>query len=280
MTTQIKQVHPGLSRLVICLIIKSVLDALIIGGFALAFYYSAFNPSLHGGLGEAGAEWIEGWVVDFANPECKVEVQLYIDGKFAESRTADFPHPNLVTLGLTKDERHGFLLYTPPLDPGRHEARVYAAYESKDGERRTLNLIGKPLFFQVDDYPAEPYFRGWLDSANTADISGWAIGKERPNEVVEVRLYIDGHFVETRKAEYSRPDLISAGLAADEKHGFHFFTPLLVPGEHEARVYAVRTEGGTQDDRSLRIIGRPIRFIISPTLPVSGAKEEVNPGRK
>src|SRR5882724_1780893 len=104
-TTQIKQVHPGLGRLVRILIIKSILDVLIIGGLALAFYYSAFNPSLRGGLGDAGVGWIEGWAIDLANPDSKVEVQLYIDGKFAESRTDDFPHPNLVTLGLTKDER-------------------------------------------------------------------------------------------------------------------------------------------------------------------------------
>ncbi len=262
MPTKLNNRYPKFTLLVVCLALKSTLDVLIIGGLALAFYYSAFSPSLRGALDEAGPEWITGWVVDLSNLDNKVEVQLYIDGEFSESRMADFPHPGLVTAGVTKDERHGFLFFTPPLDQGQHEARVYAAYKSYDGQRRTLVLLGKPIRFRVENYPAEPYFKGWLETANAVTVKGWAIKKDKTSEQVEVRLYIDGHFVEMRTTDDPGPDFSSVGLAANEKHGFVFFTPSLVPGEHEARVFAVRKDSGTQDNRSLRIIGRPIKFTV------------------
>lgn len=249
---------PRLGFLIRVLIAKSVIDTLLIGTISLLFYYSAFSPSVRGSLDEAGPEWITGWALDFSKTEIPVEVQLYIDGRFQESRVANFPYPNLMTIGLRADNRHGFLFYTPPLEVGSHEARVYSVYESGRGERRTLQQLGQPLTFQVRAAPAEPYFKGWLDTADQLAIRGWVIDQASPATPVEVHLYIDNRFVEARTADYPRPDL-KGSFPENDKLGFIFLAPKVLPGTHEVRVYAVRHEENNGRS-SLRLIGRPLQF--------------------
>ncbi|HYG79415.1 MAG TPA: hypothetical protein VD861_03460, partial [Pyrinomonadaceae bacterium] len=76
-----------------------------------------------------------------------------IDGRFAGNRAADASRPDVLAAGRAADEGHGFVFDTPPLPPGEHEARVYAVHASGGGERRTLQLVDKPLTFTVG--PAE-----------------------------------------------------------------------------------------------------------------------------
>jgi hypothetical protein len=254
-------VRLNLPFLIRILIAKSILDVLVLGAFSLAFYYSAFNPHIRGSLDEAGPEWIRGWVLDLSKRDSRPEVQLYIDGRFAESRVADFPHPNLVAMGLAPDEKHGFFFYTPPLEPGPHEARVYAAHKSGDGERRTLQQLGTALNFVIEAALAEPYFKGWVDVATPLAVRGWVVNKAAPTQPVEVQLYIDNRFVETRLADYPRPDLKPGGLFENDRVGFIFLTPKLLSGTHEARVYAVR-KSDADGSRSLRLIGRPLVFTV------------------
>ena len=254
-----KQAKANLPFLIRILMAKSILDVLLVAAFALGFYYSAFNPNFRGSLDEAGPGWIRGWVLDFSKRELRPEVQLYIDGHFAESRVADFPHPNLVTMGLATDDRHGFFFYTPPLDPGTHEARAYVVYQSGGGERRTLQQLGNALNFVIDAAPAEPYFKGWVDSATPLAVKGWVVSKATPAQPVEVQLYIDKRFVENRLADSPRPDLKSEGLPESDGVGFIFLPPTLLSGTHEARVYAVK-KNDVDGTRSLRLIGRPLVF--------------------
>ena len=247
---------PKLAFLTHVLIAKSVIDVLLIGVISVVSYYSAFSPSLRGSLDEAGPEWIRGWVLDLSNTDSRIEVQLYIDGRFQESKLADFPHPNLVTLGMSPDDKHGFFFYTPPLEVGAHEARVYGVHESGRGERRTLQQLGKPLTFQISAAPAEPYFKGWVEAADQLSIRGWVVDNVSPGTPVEVQLYIDNRFIEARTADYPRPDL-KGSFQGNEKVGFIFLAPKLLPGTHEVRVYAVKHREN-ETSPSLRLIGRPL----------------------
>ena len=258
---RMNHVRPNLPYLIGILIAKSILDVLVLGAFSLGYYYSAFSPYVRGSLDEAGPGWIRGWVLDLSNRDAQVEVQLYVDGRFIDSRVSDFPHPQIVSLGLARDEKHGFLFFTPPLDPGQHEARVYAVHASSDGERRTLQQVGKPLMFQIEAAPAEPYFKGWTESATPLAISGWVVNNAALTEPVEVQLYIDDHFVERRTTDQRRLDLKQVGLVND-KVGFLFLTPKLTNGAHVARVYAVRHDDQGRPD--LRMIGRPMPFAVTP----------------
>ena len=136
-------------RLTGYLIIKSLIEILFVGALAIGFYLTAFAPYFRGTLDMADARSIAGWVVDQSEPSARVEVQLYLDGRFAGDRLADVARPDVRRAGRAEDDSHGFVFDTPPLSAGEHEARVYAVHESGHGERRTLQLIGKPLVFSV-----------------------------------------------------------------------------------------------------------------------------------
>ena len=136
-------------KLVNLLVGKSVLEALLVAALAVAFYHAAFNPSFRGSLDLATPRSVEGWVVDAARPAARVEVQLYLDGRFAASAYADQPRPDVRDAGWAPDELHGFRFPLNVMDAGEHEARVYAVHPSGGDSRRTLQLIGRPLRFRV-----------------------------------------------------------------------------------------------------------------------------------
>jgi hypothetical protein len=139
----------SVARLTNFLLAKSILEALFVCTLAVGFYLTAFTPFFRGSLDVADARQIAGWVVNQASPQSRVEVQLYIDGRFAGNGTAGFSRPDVKAAGRADDESHGFVFDTPPLPAGEHEARVYAVHASGSGQRRTLQLVGKPLVFSV-----------------------------------------------------------------------------------------------------------------------------------
>ena len=140
----------ALTRLARYLIAKAIIEAVLVGALAVGFYLTAFNPFFRGTVDEADAQHVYGWAVNERAPGLRVEVQLYVDGRFVASRLADLPRPNVRAAGRAQDERHGFSFDTPPLGPGEHEARVYVVHESGEGVRRMLQLLGKPKRFRVD----------------------------------------------------------------------------------------------------------------------------------
>ncbi|HEX8846659.1 MAG TPA: hypothetical protein VF791_18585 [Pyrinomonadaceae bacterium] len=148
------------ARLTNYLIIKSVAEILFVGALAVGFYLTAFTPFFRGSLDAADARSIAGWVVNQARPKAPVEVQLYIDGRFAGNRLADFPRPDVLASGRAEDELHGFVFETPQLPAGEYEARVYAVHESGKEQRRTLQLIGKPLLFNITAEEAKEKLQG------------------------------------------------------------------------------------------------------------------------
>ena len=143
----------ALTRLTRYLIAKSLIEALLVGALAVGFYLTAFNPFFRGTVDEANAHEVYGWVVNEREPGERVEVQLYIDGRFVASRVADLSRPDVRAAGRARDEWHGFSFDTPPLDPGEHVARVYVLHESGEGIRRTLQLLGNPKRFKVEAQP-------------------------------------------------------------------------------------------------------------------------------
>lgn len=103
-----------------------------------------------------------------------------------------------------------------------------------------------------------PYFHGWGE-ATPKSIEGWVVNNARPWDRVEVQLFIDGHFTSTGIANTPRPDVLSAGWARDQWHGYVFYLPKLPPGNHEARVYAVHESGGGTR-QTLQLVGDAIYF--------------------
>jgi hypothetical protein len=133
-------------RLVNVLIAKSILDTIFIGTLAVVFYVKLFPPTFHGWSEAVDSRSISGWAVDNADPWGRVEVQLFVDGKFAGTTVAQLSRPDVMAAGWAKDEWHGYEFAVTGLDEGRHEARVYALHRS--GERYTLQLLGNPITFE------------------------------------------------------------------------------------------------------------------------------------
>jgi hypothetical protein len=139
-----------LTRLSRALIAKSIFEALFLVALAVHFSYTNINPFFRGSIDVAGERTIEGWVVNEAAPDERVEVHLYIDDHFIGRRRADAPRADVSAAGRSRDAYHGFVFDTPPLPPGRtYRARVYAEHIAGDGARRVLQEIAPATQFSV-----------------------------------------------------------------------------------------------------------------------------------
>ena len=108
-----------------------------------------------------------------------------------------------------------------------------------------------------------PTYHGWGEAVpKTQTIAGWAVNNADPWNRVEVHLFIDGTFVRKDVAGHSRPDVVAAGWAKDEFHGYVFTMPRLPAGNHEARVYAIHPSGNGSR-YTLQMLGDPIRFEVN-----------------
>lgn len=103
-----------------------------------------------------------------------------------------------------------------------------------------------------------PTFHGWGEVVGSQAIAGWAVNNRSPWERVEVQLFIDGRLYGSQVAQLSRPDVVAAGWAKDEWHGYNFAVTGLAAGNHEARVYALHRNGKRM---TLQLLGDPIRFV-------------------
>src|SRR5882672_723808 len=103
------------------LIAKSLAETILVATLGIVFYLSAFPPYFHG-WGEASPSGIAGWAVDRSTPERRVEVQLFIDGKFFATCTANQWRPDLVSAGWARDEQHGYSFAPPFGSSGPHLA--------------------------------------------------------------------------------------------------------------------------------------------------------------
>lgn len=138
------------ARLVHLLISKSIVETLLIAGVAVAFFFATTNPYLRGVLDGADRTLVTGWAVDESRPYTRVEVQLFIDDRFASAGFADQFRPDVHEAKRAEDDWHGFVFTTPRLSVGNHEARVYAVHSAGLGARKTLQLIGKPYRFRTE----------------------------------------------------------------------------------------------------------------------------------
>ena len=129
---------------------KSILETVFVALLAVGFFFTAFPPYFHG-FGEATPDTISGWAVNNRAPWDRVQVQLFIDDQFVASAAANLSRPDVQRAGWARDEWHGFSFPVSKLSVGEHEASVYAVHESGGGMRRTLQLLGYPIRFSVDE---------------------------------------------------------------------------------------------------------------------------------
>lgn len=109
--------------------------------------------------------------------------------------------------------------------------------------------------FAFDTFPP---IRGSVEVAPYG-INGWAVNTVKPWERVEVQLFIDQKLAARFEANNSRPDVVQAGFAKDEWHGYHFPLTSIDRGVHQARVYGIH-ESGSAARRTMQSIGDPVYF--------------------
>ncbi|MEO6656022.1 MAG: hypothetical protein ABIO36_08050 [Pyrinomonadaceae bacterium] len=137
------------TKLTHVLIGKSIIETLLIGTLAVYTFITILPPFFHG-WGEFTGNGISGWAVNNAAPFQRVEVELFIDGKFQALAVADESRPDVPAAGWARDERHGYTFPLAGQSPGSHEARVYALYHSADGVRKSLQMLGSAIPFDVN----------------------------------------------------------------------------------------------------------------------------------
>ena len=138
------------ARLVHVLIGKSIVETLVVGALAVFTFITVLPPFFHG-WGEVTPRGISVWAVNNASPWERVEVQLYVDGKFVGDGIADQARPDVLAAGWAKDQWHGYNFRLPRLSLNYHEARVYVLHDSGSGKRKSLQLVGQRILFYVDD---------------------------------------------------------------------------------------------------------------------------------
>ena len=137
-------------RLVNLLIGKSIAETILVGAIAVGVYMNAFPPTFHGwGEAVAASRSIAGWAVNGADPWERVQVHLFVDGKFSGTQLAESSRPDVAAAGWARDEWHGYNFALPALSTGDHEVRVYALRASGGATRYTLQLLGDPIKFTV-----------------------------------------------------------------------------------------------------------------------------------
>jgi len=141
------------ARLVHVLIGKSIIETLLVGALAVFTFITVLPPFFHGWC-EVTPRGISVWAVNNASPWERVEVQLYVDGKFVGDGIADQARPDVLAAGWAKDQWHGYTFVVPTsLAEGYefrlHEARVYALHGSGKGVRKSLQLLGEPIPFRM-----------------------------------------------------------------------------------------------------------------------------------
>ena len=137
------------TSLVHVLIGKSILEVLLVGILAVFTFITILPPYFHG-WGEVTNSGVAGWVVNDAAPWDRVEVQLFVDGEFMAAAVASQSRPDVMKAGWSRDEWHGYMFPITSVTAGLHEARVYALHDRGDGSKKSLQLVGDPIPFQVD----------------------------------------------------------------------------------------------------------------------------------
>jgi hypothetical protein len=140
-----------LTKLANALIGKSILEAVLLGTLAFLFFIHAF-PQYFRGSAELSGQKIAGWATNNSASGERVTLQLFVDGKFVASGTANEFRPDVREAGWAADDWHGFSFGLPALSPGKHVARVYVLHESGGGLRQTLQLLGSWVEFVVNEH--------------------------------------------------------------------------------------------------------------------------------
>ena len=133
------------ARLTRLLVAKFAFDFLFLIGAVIAYGYAALPPPYRGWTDVATAEAVSGWVCNAESIDSPVEVQFFMDNKFAGRTTTGLERADILTKYPTMGRLCGFRIGMPPLAAGEHSVRVFAVNLSRRTAEPTFRQIGQTL---------------------------------------------------------------------------------------------------------------------------------------
>lgn len=139
------------TKLLQAVIVKAGLELTLICVAVSLAAFSHINPPLRGAIDVADATRVAGWAYDPREPAARLDVQLFIDGRFVAAGRADERRDDLVNRGATADAMHGFTFKLAPLSlvAGHHTLQVFVLHAGSANNKILLSLTRTPLTFEV-----------------------------------------------------------------------------------------------------------------------------------
>ena len=146
---EVRRASRARGRLAKLIAAKLTLDLLFVCALAAYAHAVTYRTGFDGELERADGLGVGGWAVDLERPDSPVELQLFLDGRFAAAVLAGGPASDVTPPGPPGRGRRAFVFqFEQPRSAG-YEARVYAVREGRGGARRTLRQIGGPRRFDL-----------------------------------------------------------------------------------------------------------------------------------
>ena len=133
------------ARLTRLLVAKFAFDFLFLIAVVIAYGYSALPPPYRGWTDGVTDGVVSGWVCNADSVDSPVEVQLFMDNKFAGSTTTGLERGDILTRYPAMGRTCGFRIEMRPLAAGEHSLRVFAVDISGMRVEPTFRQIGQTL---------------------------------------------------------------------------------------------------------------------------------------
>jgi spore germination protein YaaH len=186
-----------------------------------------------------GGVRVTGWAID-PNTTAGINVDIYVDGKFAARTSAANDRPDVGNLYFAYGTTHGFDTVLS-LPAGRHQICVYGLNVGAGTSNPQLGCRSVTV-------PTNNPF-GHLEAVGgangVASVRGWALDPDTASSI-GVHVYVDGHFAGATTASAGRADVAAAYSGWGAAHGFA--TSVNVSGgRHTICVYAINAGRGTSN---------------------------------
>jgi hypothetical protein len=172
---------------------------------------------------------VKGWAWDPDAPGTAVAVDVYVDGVFAKTSSANVHRDDLQNALGSAD--HGFAIDMPALSFGTHRIDLYAA----ESQGNVSTLIGSKTV--TNSRPT-----GYVELINATTIKGWAADPDRLDIALDMKVFVNGVLVTTGTAGDERQDLVP--FLGGANYGFTITLPTLVSGANQIDVYTVDRSSG------------------------------------
>jgi hypothetical protein len=123
---------------------KLCVDLIVVCVIVSLTAFSQSSPLVRGRVDVVDAERVAGWAYDPRSPDEGIEVQLFIDGRFALARVANEYRPDLTDARVAKGPNHGFSFDLGPLrlPGGSHRMEVFVVRQGIAGSKVLRPLPG------------------------------------------------------------------------------------------------------------------------------------------